>query len=1311
MTSLAKFGENPIVSFGDIPLPIFCNYFSRAEMDQTTSNSCCFCHKTFKSLGNHYKGCPERKGECYQHLLSKKTLAKRQYVKAKKAPCPKCGKMFLRLETHLRTNAACRSVTLPSDQCIPPTDPLPSRREHATVSVPSTYPSFPTSIVSPTSPHPTSSFVSPPSSHHTNSIVPSPSPHHTNSIVSPPPPHHTNSTVVLPSPHPTNSFATSPSPHHTNSFVSSPSPHHANSFVSPTPSYPASSVVQPNSTHLINSVVPPVNPPQPLNCFVPPFSSCHTSPPNSSIDHVNSPSSIHHSSAPYSPHPPQINTFLVPPVNLPHNASPHTCSSTPSQHPHTQSPHQPVLHNISPAPVLLPRVKLPSTQTHWDEVDNFVEANIAPVVVSATDVNVMHNVITQELYKFMLSRFGESAPYHHRHHHNGTQLPPAKQQAIQLISAEKKEAKRKLRKLRKGSSSPEEVRSLASQFHRLIRQHCKLVNEAKKLSSKASAKMMRKDCRRNIHKFARHILDNDNCSSIQPSFSKEEAEAYFSRVYSTTARSFHRPEWMPECPPPSSPMSTDPFTEEELRKVITNLKSSSAPSPTDQISYEVIKRCPSLFPALLHMFNRCWMTQSTPTPWKVGIIRLQGKMKAQDDPTNPSNFRPIALTSCISKVFTSLVKRRWLSYMLDNNYLNTATQKAFIDGVPGCSEHHLKLLSILREAQRRHKSLSVCWLDLANAFGSVHHDLITFSLAHYHAPPEMISLVSNLYDGLTAVISSKSWTTNPIQLQLGVYQGDPLSVIIFNTVMNTLVDSIVQRCSHLGYTLNSYRKKINLLQYADDTSLIGDGPASCQHILSLTESWLSWSGMRANVPKCVCLAIKASTGKPYNPKLTLSGEPIPYLGDTTFRFLGAPVAIHSTSAETKDHLIAKLSSMLQKVDATPITRQQKLKLFKVAILPRLTWDLSISHLAISWLQNTLQPIATRYLKKWSGLAKSADPNRLFLPKSNGGLELPHLVTTFKKVHAAKAGSHMCSRDPAVRAIASEQTIAETNQQRASFRPHLDVVDVMKTDPGATKRHITSLVKSKIQAEDTSSRLAHTNSLAVQGFTTRVFDGSPAQNWSTAISSLPEWCFKFALNAVTDTLPHNLNLFRWKKLSSPKCQLCGQDQSLSHVLNSCKTALELRRFNTRHDDVLRAVYDFSKCHLPSGMRIIADLPNLSFCFPQDIALTDQRPDMVIWSSSTMCLIELTIPYETNIGHATARKIDRYRELKTACSRTHRTQVITLEVGSRGFINTDGFQDLYRLLKPKASERRSFECDVIGRTITGSYNIWCKRNWLG
>ena len=157
---------------------------------------------------------------------------------------------------------------------------------------------------------------------------------------------------------------------------------------------------------------------------------------------------------------------------------------------------------------------------------------------------------------------------------------------------------------------------------------------------------------------------------------------------------------------------------------------------------------------------------------------------------------------------------------------------------------------------------------------------------------------------------------------------------------------------------------------------------------------------------------------------------------------------------------------------------------------------------------------------------------------------------------------MYSSDSTVWAIATQDTFHEAKLQRVLFRPHQVVVEVMKEDPVASRKHVVSRVKARIQAEDTAARLAHTTRLPVQGLTVREFEGCAAQIWSAAISSLPEWCFKFALNAVMDTLPHNANLYKWKKLSSPRCQLCGEHQFLAHVLNSCQKALDLRRYTTK-----------------------------------------------------------------------------------------------------------------------------------------------------
>ena len=504
--------------------------------------------------------------------------------------------------------------------------------------------------------------------------------------------------------------------------------------------------------------------------------------------------------------------------------------------------------------------------------------------------------------------------------------------------------------------------------------------------------------------------------------------------------------------------------------------------------------------------------------------------------------------------------------------------------------------------------------------------------------------------------------------------------------------------------------KSNLLQYADDTSLIADGPSSCQTLLATTEAWLTWSGMKANVPKCVSLAIQASSGKPYDPKLKINEDTIPYIGDSTFNFFGAPVCIHGTEMQDREGLVEKLTSLLEKVDATLVTRQQKLQLFKLAIYPRLTWDLSVNHFPLSWLETKLQPIATRYLKKWCGLAKSADTGCMFLPKAHGGLDLPSLTTTYKKLQVAKAAAYSCSRDHLVRAIASHNTRREANQQRPAFKPYQEVIKAMQEDPGASSKQLSTRAKKLVEAADTETRLSHSTSLAVQNRPLKDNDSRAPRLWSSTITTLPERVFKFALNSLTDTLPHNANLHLWKKLPSPACNLCGHRQSLLHVLNACPYTLEKRRYNTRHDAILQAIYAFLVKHLPPTKSVTADLCDQRYTFPQQIATTDTRPDITVWDEMAITLIELTVPFEVCTKSAIQRKRQRYHGLLEDCRENGYTANLpTIEMGSRGFLHCSSFDSLYRLVPSRRREQEALEAEIVRACLQESYRIWCKRNW--
>lgn len=147
--------------------------------------------------------------------------------------------------------------------------------------------------------------------------------------------------------------------------------------------------------------------------------------------------------------------------------------------------------------------------------------------------------------------------------------------------------------------------------------------------------------------------------------------------------------------------------------------------------------------------------------------------------------------------------------MVANQYLDTNIQKAFVKNIPGCTEQYRKLLRAVMEAFKNHKSISVCWLDLANAYGSVNHGLIDFKLQHYRATPHFRNTVAHLYSDLSVIVTTPSWATTPIPLKTGVYQGRVIPCQ-WSSVMSTLGESLKQY-QQLGYTFSNSSRSLTTL--------------------------------------------------------------------------------------------------------------------------------------------------------------------------------------------------------------------------------------------------------------------------------------------------------------------------------------------------------------------------------------------------------------------------------------------------------------------------------------------------------------------
>jgi len=113
----------------------------------------------------------------------------------------------------------------------------------------------------------------------------------------------------------------------------------------------------------------------------------------------------------------------------------------------------------------------------------------------------------------------------------------------------------------------------------------------------------------------------------------------------------------------------------------------------------------------------------------------------------------------------------------------------------------------------------------------------------------------------------------------------------------------------------------------------------------------------------------------------------------------------------------------------------------------------------------------------------------------------------------------------------------------------------------------------------------------------------------------------------------------RKVCQANVNFAETDRPSRIVLNHFEVALELQRYNTKHDSVLEVIVDFVRDHLPGSFEIIADLPELPYNFPPAITSTDLLPDIVIWShmepdtaisypSITDCLLQDKLHSGTN-----------------------------------------------------------------------------------
>ena len=175
-------------------------------------------------------------------------------------------------------------------------------------------------------------------------------------------------------------------------------------------------------------------------------------------------------------------------------------------------------------------------------------------------------------------------------------------------------------------------------------------------------------------------------------------------------------------------------------------------------------------------------------------------------------------------------KRHDSKMLVESQFINLSIQKGCMEKVPGCWEHMSMVWSALKKARSNMTDLSIIWLDIANAYGSIPPKLIFFALERYGIPSRWISLLKNYYPGIHSKSFSEFAPSDWHQHQSGIFAGCTLSIILFLADINIIFEYTLVT-SAPSFVMSSKVSLPLIKTFMDDMNLMSSSVSGAQNLL------------------------------------------------------------------------------------------------------------------------------------------------------------------------------------------------------------------------------------------------------------------------------------------------------------------------------------------------------------------------------------------------------------------------------------------------------------------------------------------------
>ena len=222
---------------------------------------------------------------------------------------------------------------------------------------------------------------------------------------------------------------------------------------------------------------------------------------------------------------------------------------------------------------------------------------------------------------------------------------------------------------------------------------------------------------------------------------------------------------------------------DEITQAVSQTQNDRSPG-TDGLTYEFYKSFWHLFGKdLVKVFNHSFENKELPESQKYGLLTLLFK---KGERALLSNWRPISLLNTGYKILAKALSVR-LSKVLANIVSDDQTC-----GVPGRTI--LNNVFILRDlvviCKQKNIAAAIISIDQMKAFDRVNWSFMYKTLRAFGFKDTFVQWIQLMYNGAKSIVKVNGFLSDPFYTQRGVWQGDPLSPLLYILIAEVFAISV-----------------------------------------------------------------------------------------------------------------------------------------------------------------------------------------------------------------------------------------------------------------------------------------------------------------------------------------------------------------------------------------------------------------------------------------------------------------------------------------------------------------------------------------